>query len=114
MSGKRIYRSRDHRMIAGVAGGIAEYLNVDPTIVRLIWLLTLLPGGVPGLVLYALCWIIIPEEPAYGYQDQIDQPGRSTALPSSTTTGAETRSTMGDLPPARVDDDRPAPPADRL
>jgi phage shock protein C len=60
---KRLYRSRDQRMIAGVAGGIAEYFNIDPTIVRLIWLLLALPGGIPGMVLYIIGWIIIPPEP---------------------------------------------------
>ncbi len=55
-------------MIAGVAGGMAEYLEIDPTIVRLLWALAFLPGGVPGLLLYALCWVIIPLEPS-GQQD---------------------------------------------
>ena len=61
---KRLYRSRTDRMIAGVAGGMAEYLEIDPTIVRLLWALAFLPGGVPGLLLYVLCWAIIPLEPA--------------------------------------------------
>lgn len=60
---KRLYRSRDQRMIAGVAGGIAEYFNIDPTIVRLIWVLLALPGGIPGILLYIISWIIIPLEP---------------------------------------------------
>ena len=50
-------------MVAGVAGGLAEYLGLDPTIVRLLWVLAFLPGGVPGLALYVLCWLIIPLEP---------------------------------------------------
>ncbi len=61
---KRLYRSRTDRMIAGVAGGMAEYLDIDPTLVRLLWALAFLPGGVPGLLLYVLCWIIIPMEPS--------------------------------------------------
>lgn len=50
-------------MIAGVCGGIAEYLDVDPTVVRLIWVvLSIVPGGVVGgVVLYLLAWIIIPK-----------------------------------------------------
>jgi len=59
---KRLYRSRDDRMLAGVAGGMAEYLGIDPTIVRLLWVLAFLPGGVPGFLLYGLCWLIIPNE----------------------------------------------------
>ena len=59
----KLYRSRSDRMIAGVAGGIAQYFDVDPTVVRLLWAILLLPGGVPGLIPYILCWIVIPLEP---------------------------------------------------
>ena len=59
---KRLYRSRDDRMLAGVAGGMADYLGIDPTIVRLLWVLAFLPGGAPGFLLYGLCWLIIPNE----------------------------------------------------
>jgi phage shock protein C len=63
MATKRLYRSRKDRMIAGVAGGLGEYFGIDPTLVRLGWVLLLIPGGLPGLVPYLLCWIIIPREP---------------------------------------------------
>lgn len=61
---KRLYRSRADRRIAGVCGGIADYLAVDPTIVRIIWVLFAIAGG-PGVVLYIILAAIIPEEPAY-------------------------------------------------
>ncbi|MDQ7843673.1 MAG: PspC domain-containing protein [Armatimonadota bacterium] len=63
---RRLMRSRKSRMIAGVCGGIAEYLDADPTIVRLLWaLITLFPGTLPvGLLGYIVAWIIMPEEPA--------------------------------------------------
>lgn len=57
---KKIHRSRDERMVAGVCGGVAEYLNVDPTIVRLGMVVLTLLGGV-GLVLYLAAWILVPE-----------------------------------------------------
>lgn len=60
---KRLYRSRDERMIGGVAGGIAEYFEVDPTLVRIIFVLLLLPGFFPGILLYMILWAIIPPEP---------------------------------------------------
>ncbi|USN96255.1 MAG: PspC domain-containing protein [Candidatus Nomurabacteria bacterium] len=60
---KRLYRSRKDRMIAGVCGGIAEYFNIDPVIVRVIAILLLFPGGLPGLVPYLVLWIIVPENP---------------------------------------------------
>jgi len=59
---RRIYRSRKNRMIAGVCGGIAEYLNIDPAIVRLIMALLVLANGL-GIILYILAVIIIPEKP---------------------------------------------------
>lgn len=49
-------------MIAGVALAIANYLDVDVTLVRLIWAFLLIPGGLPGLLPYLICWIIIPSE----------------------------------------------------
>lgn len=58
---KRLYRSRDKK-IGGVCGGIAEYFNMDPTIVRLIWAVLALAYGT-GILAYVLAWIIIPEDP---------------------------------------------------
>jgi len=60
---KRLHRSRKQKVIAGVAGGIAEYLNIDVVVVRLVWVLLLIPGGLPGLVPYLICWVIIPLKP---------------------------------------------------
>lgn len=62
MENKKLYRSQNNKMICGVAGGIAEYLNVDPTIVRLIFVLIALVGG-SGLLLYLIAAIIIPQAP---------------------------------------------------
>lgn len=60
---KKLYRSRTEKMIAGVCGGIAEYYQVDPTLVRLLWAgLTLATMVAPGVILYLVAWIIIPEE----------------------------------------------------
>ena len=59
---KRLYRSREERMISGVCGGIAEYFEMDPTIIRLIFVLLAMAGG-PGLIAYIILAIIIPEKP---------------------------------------------------
>lgn len=59
---KRIYRSGKDRVLGGVCGGIAEYLNVDPVIIRLLWVATALLWGT-GLILYIIAWIIIPRNP---------------------------------------------------
>lgn len=58
---KKLYRSKKDRIIAGVCRGMGEYFDVDPTIIRLLWLFLALNGiGIPG---YIAAWIIIPEEP---------------------------------------------------
>lgn len=58
---KKVYRSRKNSMIAGVCGGIGEYLNVDPTLIRLLWALLGFTGT--GLIVYFIAAIIIPDEP---------------------------------------------------
>ena len=58
---KKLYRNTENKMIAGVCSGLAEYINIDPTIVRLIWALIALSGA--GLVAYLVAAIIIPEKP---------------------------------------------------
>ena len=59
---KKLYRSNADKKIAGVCSGLAEYLNIDSTIVRLIWALVVLFAGV-GLLAYIICALIIPEKP---------------------------------------------------
>ncbi len=59
---KRLYRSRDDRVIGGVCGGLGKYLAMDPTVVRLIFVLLALAGG-PGLLAYLILLIVVPEEP---------------------------------------------------
>jgi phage shock protein C len=59
----RIYRSRDDRMISGVSGGLAEYFDVDPTIVRLLWVAGLFTTGPLAFLAYLACVLIIPREP---------------------------------------------------
>jgi phage shock protein PspC (stress-responsive transcriptional regulator) len=58
---RRLYRSQTNKVIAGVCGGLAKYLNVDTTIVRLVWVLLTLLGG-SGIILYILAVFIVPEE----------------------------------------------------
>lgn len=58
---RRLYRSRDERMIGGVCGGLGEYLNTDPTIIRVLFVIIALSGA--GIFLYLAMWLIVPEEP---------------------------------------------------
>lgn len=59
---KRLYRSKDSRMLCGVCGGIAEYFDIDPTLVRLGWALFCALGG-SGIIAYVIAAVIIPESP---------------------------------------------------
>ena len=59
---KKLYRSRKDYMVAGVCGGIAEYFEVDSTLVRLLTVLVILLGGA-GIVAYIIAWIIVPHNP---------------------------------------------------
>ena len=61
----RLYRSRGDRMVFGVAGGLARYLRIDPSIVRIVWVLLFFAAGT-GILLYIVAAVLIPEEPA-GY-----------------------------------------------
>lgn len=59
MEQKKLYRSRDNRMLSGVCGGVGEFINVDPTIVRLVWAVSCFWGV--GIIAYIIALIIIPE-----------------------------------------------------
>lgn len=59
-SPKRLVRSTNDRKLAGVCAGIADYFDMDPTIIRVLWLLaTLIPG--PNIIAYLILWIAVPE-----------------------------------------------------
>jgi|SRR5215472_792133 len=62
---KRLIRPRGERKIAGVCAGLAEYFDLDLTLVRVLWLVgTFFSGIVPGIIGYVIAWIVMPEEPA--------------------------------------------------
>lgn len=58
---RKLFRSRSERYIGGVSGGIAEYTNTDPTLVRVLFIVLAVMG--PGVLLYPLLWIFVPEAP---------------------------------------------------
>lgn len=85
---RRLYRSKTNRVLAGVCGGLAEYFDVDPLLVRIIFIILVLSGGL-GILFYLISWLIMPSNPAmldYGKKDssggeenKLNQ-GRSTAM----------------------------------
>lgn len=62
MEHKKLYRSRTNRMVCGVCGGIAEYFNIDPTIVRLALILVACFSWGSGLIAYFIAAVVIPDE----------------------------------------------------
>jgi len=62
VKGKKLMRSKKNRVIAGVCGGLGNYFGIDPTVVRLLWVLFTFISGGAGILAYIIAWIIIPEE----------------------------------------------------
>ncbi len=60
---KRLYRSKRDKVLGGVCGGIADYFEMDPVMVRLVWVLFTLVSMGFGIIAYIAAWIIVPEEP---------------------------------------------------
>lgn len=58
---KRLYRSRNEKILGGVCGGLGEYFEVDPVVIRLIWVVLTLLTMFIGIIVYLIAWIIIPE-----------------------------------------------------
>ncbi len=70
---KRLYRSRRERKLVGVCAGIGEYVDVDPTIVRVLYLLgTIITGFFPGIFIYFALALIMPVEPRNGGHDEVE------------------------------------------
>jgi len=72
---KKLARSRSDRKIAGVCGGFADYLDLDPTLVRILWLMLVFFAGW-GVLGYIIAWIVMPEEP-------LTRPAPKVAVPSA-------------------------------
>ena len=63
MENRKLYRSETNKMMGGICGGLGEYFNIDPTIVRLVFVLAALLAG-HGILVYIILWIIIPPAPS--------------------------------------------------
>lgn len=71
MNGKKLYKSSTDRRVSGVAGGLAEYFEVDSTLARLAFVLLALMGG-PGVIVYIALAIAMPEQPQESYKNKRD------------------------------------------
>jgi phage shock protein C len=104
-SGKRLYRSREERMVGGVLGGLAEYLGVDATWVRNGFVvLAVLTSVGPAIIVYIIAMIIVPEEPKGA---GVEAP----VWPMPQPPGTETVQTPPPAPPVPPAPEPPAPPA---
>lgn len=71
LRGRKLYRSRSDSRLAGVCGGLGEFFEIDPTLIRLLTVaVTLMTGVFPGLIAYVVAWIIVPEESVPVYTPQ--------------------------------------------
>ena len=61
---RRLYRSRNDKMVGGVCAGLADYFNIDPTIVRILVALLFFGAGI-GFLPYIILWVVVPEEPEF-------------------------------------------------
>lgn len=82
MSKARLYRSKSSRVIGGVSGGIGEFFDIDPVIIRIIFVLLTIFGG-SGILIYVIMWIVIPENPTGG--SNFTQPETNTPFQDSDT-----------------------------
>ena len=87
---RKLYRSNKDKMLGGVCGGLAEYFDVDATIVRVVFVISLFLGGT-GILAYILLWIIVPEEPFY-FNNPKDKSQQETTGQSETSTQNENSS----------------------
>ncbi len=71
---KRLHRSRKNKFIAGVLAGIAEFFKIDPTIVRLLFIvIMIITGFAPMIFVYIVAWIIVPEKPGKNIEIEINE-----------------------------------------
>ncbi len=77
---KKLYRSKEHRLVSGVFTGLGIYLGIDPTLLRLVFVLAAaFSGFIPGIIAYIVAVIIIPEEPAHKTEVQGEDDKKTTS-----------------------------------
>jgi phage shock protein PspC (stress-responsive transcriptional regulator) len=86
---RRLYRCRHDKRIAGVASGLAEYFEIDPSLVRVLWVISFFFGGL-GLFLYIVMALVVPLEPEFGYAAAAPgtEPASAESDPNATAPGA--------------------------
>jgi phage shock protein C len=75
----RLSRAREGKKIAGVCAGVARYLDMDVTLVRLVWVLITILPPLPGILAYIICWVVMPMEPLPAATPVAESPSNSGA-----------------------------------
>ncbi len=88
MAPKKLYRSRENAMVAGICAGIAEYFNIDSSLVRLATVILIFPGGL-SIWAYIIAWIIIPQRPLISSSAQESVTGENVPSTGEAETPAE-------------------------
>ncbi len=90
---KRLHLSQTHKLLGGVLGGLGEYTNIDPVAVRLIFIVLLVATGLfPGVILYLLAWVLIPQGTALAPSKPVDTEPVAPAAEAAQATEPETPS----------------------
>jgi phage shock protein C len=97
----RLYRSRDERVLAGVAGGLAEYLDVDPSLVRVVWVILALFSGGAFLLIYIVMALVVPEEPWAPVASPAAPGSSESASPAEPIAAAGSAAASAGAPPAQ-------------
>lgn len=70
---KNLYRSRDNKVFAGIFGGLGEYFDLDPTLLRLLWLFVLvITAFVPGIIAYIIALFVVPKKPTTAERKKVN------------------------------------------
>jgi len=85
---KKLYRSRENAMIAGICAGLADYFKIDSSLVRLATVILIFPGGL-SIWAYIIAWIIIPQKPLISSPAQDSASGENAAATTTSETPAE-------------------------
>lgn len=79
---ERLYRSRSKKVLGGVAGGLGDYLNIDPVLIRVLFVIITLINGL-GLLLYIILWIVVQEEPYQDFTYEMGSENENTSTQNS-------------------------------
>lgn len=108
---RRLYRSSTERVLGGVAGGVADYFDLDPALVRIAWAILILASGGIFLLLYLVMWFVVPEASSgFSYSQWPSAPAPGGAPMSSTTDPAESAAGAADADPFATPPGTAAPP----